>query len=112
MVVERARGGAAGEGGTAKEDTVAGAAQQQLATKIPMQARREDMLTGMVYQRNSKVQLRGGRIYRIFVAFYAVNSAQALHQNRSGRRRRVVDNRYDIIDRYRGSPMGEVGTSY
>ena len=62
MVVERARGGAAGEGGTAKEDTVAGAAQQQLATKIPMQARREDMVTGMVYQRNSKVQLRGGRI--------------------------------------------------
>jgi len=62
VVVERARGGAAGEGGTAKEDTVAGAAQQQLATKIPMQARREDMVTGMVYQRNSKVQLRGGRI--------------------------------------------------
>jgi len=44
-VVERARGG---EGGTAKEDTVAGAAQQQLATKIPMEARREGMVTGMV----------------------------------------------------------------
>ena len=100
-MVERARGGAAAEGGTAKEDTVAGAAQQQLATKIPMQARREDMVTGMVYQRNSKVQLRGGRIVlrSIFVAFYAVNSAQghfikiglAVASSRRPRARSIID---------------------
>lgn len=91
MVVERARGGAAGEGGTAKEDTVAGAAQQQLATKIPMQARREDMLTGMVYQRNSEVQLRGGRIVSSLLLCCQLSASTSSKSVWPSRRRVALD---------------------